>query len=611
MAIKIGSLFGDVTLRSAQLDKDVRGIQRKLRGVGKGMKSFGRSMSTYVTAPIVAMGVASLKTFSDFEKGMNEVRSLMPDLNQDEFKDLSEDVRALSVDIGVDLVDSVGALYQAISAGVPRDNVIDFLRTATKTGIAGLSTTETAVDALTSILNAYKRPAEDAEAVSDVLFTTVRLGKTTFDEIAVSIAKVAPIAAAMNVPIEEVLAAVASLTKQGAPTSEAMTQVRGALVALAKPTATLKDAIVNLGYESGQALLDDKGLQGALQAIRTESGLLDAEMAEAFGRVEALSGVLGTTGENFRGAVADLHSVTEAYGAMQAAFEENNQGIARSFEKTLSILRELGVLIGQDLAPHMQRLATKFKQWYDLNRENLPNLVELAAKIAAITAVVGPLAITLGSIALILGGPAGLVALFTALVAGSVLLMTQLGILDKFWQALGVVWVKILEGDIKGAIWAVIGALGEWVLATNPLNIAFEILWKRILKPMFNWLIDKLDWVLNLFGRLFSNIKRLGSKAIGGAMEFAGFRAEGGPVSAGSPYIVGEQGPELFVPRYSGNIVANHQLQGGQSGPNVTMNFAPGTDMQTVAALKNMRHTIADWAVQAVREDNLRHVAAI
>lgn len=43
------------------------------------------------------------------------------------------------------------------------------------------------------------------------------------------------------------------------------------------------------------------------------------------------------------------------------------------------------------------------------------------------------------------------------------------------------------------------------------------------------------------------------------------FRAEGGPVSANSPYIVGERGPELFVPRSSGNIVPNGEFGGGGS----------------------------------------------
>jgi hypothetical protein len=47
---------------------------------------------------------------------------------------------------------------------------------------------------------------------------------------------------------------------------------------------------------------------------------------------------------------------------------------------------------------------------------------------------------------------------------------------------------------------------------------------------------------------------------------FGGGRAAGGPVSGGTPYMVGEKGPELFVPNTSGNIVPNNKLGGGGGG---------------------------------------------
>jgi hypothetical protein len=61
---------------------------------------------------------------------------------------------------------------------------------------------------------------------------------------------------------------------------------------------------------------------------------------------------------------------------------------------------------------------------------------------------------------------------------------------------------------------------------------------------------------------------------------FKGFRAEGGPVGAGSAYMVGEKGPELFVPGSSGSIVPNGAMSGGGgkggASVNVTYNIASG-----------------------------------
>jgi phage-related minor tail protein len=54
-------------------------------------------------------------------------------------------------------------------------------------------------------------------------------------------------------------------------------------------------------------------------------------------------------------------------------------------------------------------------------------------------------------------------------------------------------------------------------------------------------------------------------------------RAKGGPVKGGSPYIVGEKGPELFVPGSSGNVVPNHEM----GGANIVVNVdASGSEVE-------------------------------
>jgi len=64
------------------------------------------------------------------------------------------------------------------------------------------------------------------------------------------------------------------------------------------------------------------------------------------------------------------------------------------------------------------------------------------------------------------------------------------------------------------------------------------------------------------------------AKGIGNVLRGIPFMAMGGPVSSGSPYVVGEQGPELFVPHASGTIVPNNKMSGGgASSGGVTVNY--------------------------------------
>ena len=71
-------------------------------------------------------------------------------------------------------------------------------------------------------------------------------------------------------------------------------------------------------------------------------------------------------------------------------------------------------------------------------------------------------------------------------------------------------------------------------------------------------------------------------------------RAEGGPVSGGRPYLVGEQGPELFMPGMSGTVIPNHALAGGGSrGGNVYQIDARGTDESVVQRLQQALFALA------------------
>jgi len=92
----------------------------------------------------------------------------------------------------------------------------------------------------------------------------------------------------------------------------------------------------------------------------------------------------------------------------------------------------------------------------------------------------------------------------------------------------------------------------------------------------------------------------------GGGAAVAGARAVGGPVSAGSPYLVGENGPELFVPSAGGQIVPNGRMGGGGVTVNQNINISTGVAQTVRAEVANLMPQIAQTAKAAVAEAKMR-----
>jgi len=118
-------------------------------------------------------------------------------------------------------------------------------------------------------------------------------------------------------------------------------------------------------------------------------------------------------------------------------------------------------------------------------------------------------------------------------------------------------------------------SLGD-AISSGRLDIEsfFDALLKDLLKLTTQLLIVKplAEALRSALGDGGSLSGILGS--IGGAFGFGGARAMGGPVAAGMGYLVGERGPELFVPRSSGQIVPN-----GGGAMNINVNLPPGTNV--------------------------------
>lgn len=248
----------------------------------------------------------------EFHKNMLEVATISTQVSGN-MTDFMNRVVSITQQIPITAPEAAKALYQIVSAGHDGADGMKILEVSAKSAVGGLMDTATAADAITTILNAYKLSADEAQNISDQLFTTVRLGKTDFGQLGQSIAQVAPIAAAYGISVDEVLGSVASLTKQGTPTSQAMTQVRAAIQGTAK--------------ELGDAAFKGRTFQEALQSINERAGGSASKMKEMLGTDEGLAATLALTGKNAKAAASDLNELQSSAGATEAAFEKMKEDV--------------------------------------------------------------------------------------------------------------------------------------------------------------------------------------------------------------------------------------------------------------------------------------------
>jgi len=329
-----------------------------------GLKKFGKVAGGALAGLGVAaigMGVASMKMAADFEGSMREVNTML-NLSEGDFAALNDQVNTLSKEVGISGGELAGALYQAVSAGVPAAQAMDTLKIAAQAAVGGVTDTETAMDGLTTVMNAFKIPATDAGHIADVMFTTVKGGKTTMEELSASMFNVAPLAAAAGIQFEEVSAAIATVTKQGVPTTVATTQLRAAIQAMIKPTADMKTMLDSLGYSSGSVMIEEQGLAGSLNLLSGATEGNQELLGKMFGSVEGLGAVLALTGANAETFAGDLASVQDAAGSSMAAYDEINKGTGRTFEKLKVQLEAVMVQLGTGLLPLLTPLTDAFEK---------------------------------------------------------------------------------------------------------------------------------------------------------------------------------------------------------------------------------------------------------
>ena len=273
----------------------------------------------------------ALNTWKEFQDEMTKTFALLAN-ESDVTKDkLQKDVRELSKTYGIAAKEIAGALYEVISAQVGIANASDVLERAIQLSISGGSDVRTSAKALVQIANAYGMTFDKVGKIADIAFQTVKYGQLTIQQYTDQMSKVVATASILKIPIEEVAAAIATMTINGINADQAFTALNQMFMTIATPTAQAKKLMSELGIDLNIGKIQAEGLESALQELVPLLNMTGSAQEQlitilfknrtGFKAVASMLGNMGEYAENY-------YRMIDAAGAAQEGLAERTNTVA-------------------------------------------------------------------------------------------------------------------------------------------------------------------------------------------------------------------------------------------------------------------------------------------
>jgi TP901 family phage tail tape measure protein len=508
VALTIGTLRGFLEL----VDNFTPGLEKagklvtqagdKWTKTGAKMQGAGVKMTLGITAPLVAAGGAAIKFATDMNAGMANVATLIPG-NSERIKELKGNVQELAIETGKSTKDLADGLFQVVSAFGDSAESAELLSINARAAAAGLATTTDAINLTSAVTKGYgDTSAAAVQKAADLAFMANKLGQTTFPELAASVGRVTPLTAELGVSQEELFGVMATFTGVTGGAAEVSTQLRGVLQSLLSPTDSMKELFGELGVESGNALIAQRGLQGAMATVVAAAKQGEGDLADYIGSIEGQTLALSASGAQADTFTEKMAAMGDVAGLAEEAFREQSEGINaagfqwQQFQQRMAVVAQnlgdvlIPILIRVlDFAEPLIDWAMSAIKWFG----NLPAPVQaVGVAIAGIAAAAGPVLVVLGTLVSSFGAVAGVVGPLIGAVAGTAGLSVGIGVLGAALATLAgplaigaavaglaVLIVKIGSAKAEAeeaalALANINGVIMDNALAVNDLKIAYQ-----------------------------------------------------------------------------------------------------------------------------------------
>jgi len=508
----------------------------KFEEVGGKITSVGSTLTKTVTAPIVGLGTAAVKTAADFDEGMSKV-SAISGATGDDLDALRTKAREMGAKTKFSATEAASAFEYMAMAGWKTGDMVSGIDGIMSLAAASGEDLATTSDIVTDALTAFGLKAEDSGHFADILAAASSNANTNVSMMGETFKYCAPIAGALGFSAEDTAEAIGLMANSGIKGSQAGTALRTIMNNLTGEVKLSGKALGDVTIQTTNADGSMRDLSDILSDCRgafaqmTESEKANA--AEALVGKNAMSGFLALMNaapediDKLSGAIdscSDTFVKTKdgAIIPMSEALEkgiewvEEYNGVSEKMAATMqdnlkgqltilkSQLEELAISFGELLMPAIRAVVSKVQAFVDKLNGMSEAQKKTILKVAALAAAIGPLQVVLGTVVTKVGTAMKGFAKF----GKGILKVTS------FVKKSGGVFnaLKVALGGVSGTVLAVVAVIAVLVAAFVNLwknNEEFRnkvtAIWEG-LKAKFKAFSDGIVQRLNALGFFFKDI---------------------------------------------------------------------------------------------------------
>ena len=334
-----------IECKSRNAESSLNAFNQKLNQsstlAGEVMKNLGLAFGS---ASVIAYMKRAAAASMAFNRELYNIKSIASELDLSKVRSelLSLDSRLGSA------ADNAGALYFAYSSGVrgTEKELVKFTGEVGKLSQAIVADQIPTMDAVTSIMNAYGKTANDVTEISDMFFQVVKQGKTTGSSFANTIGSVAGVAANAGVSLDELGAAAATLTTT-MPTERAITSLSALITAFIKPTDEATKVAQKYGIELNAAALKSKGLSGVMAELNSKVGTNTEAIAQIVPSIEGMRAAVALAGGQYKMFADNMEIFEDKAGSSAEAFAAQAQNLDKQIASLPDTFNKISIQVGE------------------------------------------------------------------------------------------------------------------------------------------------------------------------------------------------------------------------------------------------------------------------